>query len=75
MKTYIPKENEAVFYRISMYSNGLLTLSSGGMFVSRVLQGKGISYFWLTCVMITMAIAINSVIKYKKASTKKDVEF
>jgi len=75
LKTYITKEKEAAFYRISMYPNGLLTLSSGSMFAGRVFQGKGISYFWLTCALITMASAINSVIKYKKASTKKDVEF
>ncbi|KGR79052.1 hypothetical protein [Ureibacillus manganicus] len=70
MKKYINKENEGKFFYAHIYIQFSLVFLTGSMVVRRLLEGKGISYFWTGGTIITLIFAIDATIKYNRM--KKD---
>ena len=71
MKKYINnKENEVKFYYAHIYIQFSLVFVTGSMVVRRILECKGISYFWTAGTILTLFFAIDATIKYNRM--KKD---
>jgi len=72
LREFANKEDEVKFYFVYIFISLFLVVSSGNIVIRIFSEGRGISYGWVSGVVIALLMTIYSIIKYKKASTKKN---